>query len=315
MGEKLTSFREKYRIESARLKHWDYSSAGYYFITICTKDKDNLFGEIENREMILNNFGKNTEKQWQKSFRLRQELQCDEYIIMPDHIHAIIIITENPTSVETHGVRLKNKPDVNDKNDIIPVETHGVRLKNKPGINHKNDPIPVNSHGVRLKNNPDINDGDACHASLQYRRQEQDPKIFRRPKSVSSFVAGFKSSVTRIYNEKNNTKGRAIWQPRFHDRVIRNEMELQKIRDYIKTNPIKWEQNHIPVETHGVRLKNKHDINHKNDIIPADSHGVRFKNKYTIPDKPNSRLQKYRLTEKGKKIVGGRGKTKKQEDK
>ncbi|MFO7734691.1 MAG: transposase, partial [bacterium] len=231
----MTLFREKYRIESARLKHWDYSSAGYYFITICTKDRDNLFGEIENGEMILNNFGKNTEEQWQKSFSLRQELQCDEYIIMPDHIHAIIIITENPTSVETHGVRLKNKHDINHKNDMIPADSHGVRLKNTPDINHNNDPIPVETHGVRL-----INDGDACHASLQDRRQEQDPKIFRRPKSVSSFVAGFKSSVTRIYNKKNNTKGRAIWQPRFHDRVIRNEIELQKIRNYIKTNPIKW---------------------------------------------------------------------------
>lgn len=105
----MTVFKDKYRTETARLKNWDYSSAGYYFITICTKDRDNLFGEIENSEMILNDFGKIIKEQWRKSFSIRQELQCDEYIIMPNHIHAIIIITENPIPVDARRASQSRK--------------------------------------------------------------------------------------------------------------------------------------------------------------------------------------------------------------
>ena len=54
----MEKFRSKYRIESARLKNWDYSSNGMYFITICTGNREHFFGEIVNDEMFLNDVGK-----------------------------------------------------------------------------------------------------------------------------------------------------------------------------------------------------------------------------------------------------------------
>jgi REP element-mobilizing transposase RayT len=83
-----------YRRRSIRLKEYNYSGAGYYYITICTKDKIKLFGEIKNGEMILNESGKIVKKCW---LAIPQHYPCvvlHEYIVMPNHIHGIIEITD-----------------------------------------------------------------------------------------------------------------------------------------------------------------------------------------------------------------------------
>ena len=66
----MTLFDNKYRIESPRREGWDYADNGYYFVTICTKDREHFFGEIENGEMILNEYGKNGKN------HLRSERNC-----------------------------------------------------------------------------------------------------------------------------------------------------------------------------------------------------------------------------------------------
>lgn len=88
----MTLFREKYRSESIRLPNWDYSSNGHYFLTICTNNRNPLFGKIVDGKMILNDYGGIIRSEWLKSPQLRRELHLDEYIIMPDHIHGIVII-------------------------------------------------------------------------------------------------------------------------------------------------------------------------------------------------------------------------------
>jgi putative transposase len=64
---------------------------------------------------------------------------------------------------------------------------------------------------------------------------------YRAPKSISSFVAGFKSIVTKQINELRNTPRQPIWQTRFYDRIIRNDNELITVRRYIDENPIRWQ--------------------------------------------------------------------------
>ncbi|MEI7579341.1 MAG: transposase [bacterium] len=92
MGEK--KYKNKYKIGSIRLKSWDYRSEGYYFITICTKGRIHFFGEIEKAVMIKNNFGEIAEKYWKEIPKHFTDVTLDEYIIMPDHIHGIIIISD-----------------------------------------------------------------------------------------------------------------------------------------------------------------------------------------------------------------------------
>lgn len=91
----MTHFKSKYRIKSIRLKNWDYSKAGYYFVTICTKNAIPFFGKINNGVMSLSPVGKIAEKFWVDIPRHFKSVQIDEFVVMPNHIHGIIIITNN----------------------------------------------------------------------------------------------------------------------------------------------------------------------------------------------------------------------------
>jgi len=93
----MALYKNKYRIEPARLKDWDYSSAGAYFVTICTRNRDHFFGNIKNDCMILNEIGSIVEMEWIKTPALRADmnLTLDEYMVMPNHFHGIIFIGDN----------------------------------------------------------------------------------------------------------------------------------------------------------------------------------------------------------------------------
>ncbi len=77
---------------SIRLKDYDYSQSGGYFVTICTKDRECLFGEIKGVEERLNGAGSMVEKWWQKIPYKFSSIVIDRHIIMPNHFHGIIVI-------------------------------------------------------------------------------------------------------------------------------------------------------------------------------------------------------------------------------
>jgi REP element-mobilizing transposase RayT len=206
-------FRNKYRVSSARAQWWNYSNTGIYFITVCAYRHECLFGDIpgpgvethgpvephgraalppgaEKPKLAESPIGAIVLQEWYKSFEIRTELFCDAFVLMPNHLHAILRI-EN-TVVEPHG----------------PVEPHGrAALRGAKPIT----PI-ITATGV----------------------------AYRPPKSISSFVAGFKSSATQKINILRNTPGAPVWQPRFHDHIIRNMTEYRNIANYIENNPAKW---------------------------------------------------------------------------
>lgn len=105
----MSLFKNKYRIASARWQNWDYANAGAYFITICTKDRQHYFGEIHNGTMQKNELGDIVTLEWLKTPALRQDmnLTLGEFVVMPNHFHAIIIIGTNEYNskdVETQPV-------------------------------------------------------------------------------------------------------------------------------------------------------------------------------------------------------------------
>jgi putative transposase len=158
--------------KSIRLKEYDYSLPGEYFVTICTHNHSCTLGKIINGEMRLNEIGKIVEKEWLRTPNVRPGIELDVYVVMPNHIHGIIVIT--------------------DESPIAQVGTH------------------------------------SC-ASLQ-----------RKPRSLGSIIAGFKSAATKRINEVRNTPSVPMWQKRYYDRIIRNDKELNKIRDYIYNNVLLW---------------------------------------------------------------------------
>lgn len=175
-------YKNKYRNESARLPGYDYSSPGYYFITICTHDRENLFGHIQNGLMNLSPIGLIVKEEWEKSSIIRNELFCNEYVIMPNHIHAILRIVVG-TSGRT-SLRVSQT-----------IENQSTKWQ-----------------------------GESFKSCLT-------------PKSISSFVAGFKSGATTRIKKIQQNPGLKVWQSRFHDRVIRNPEEYERIKQYILNNP------------------------------------------------------------------------------
>src|SRR3990172_3691341 len=75
---------------SIRLKGYDYSQSGAYFITICARNKECLFGEIAGVKMVLNDAGAMAHDEWVKTSEMRQNIKLDEFVVMPNHIHGII---------------------------------------------------------------------------------------------------------------------------------------------------------------------------------------------------------------------------------
>ncbi len=108
----------KYRNDTLRLKYWDYSSEGAYFITICTKNREHFFGEIIHGKMILNQLGFLVQHEWEKSIEMRPDmnLTLGEFIVMPDHFHAVIMIGKNQYNTSNEKTESKNKFGPQSKN-------------------------------------------------------------------------------------------------------------------------------------------------------------------------------------------------------
>lgn len=85
----------KHHRRSIRLQGYDYSQAGAYFITICTWQRECLFGEITDGEMQLNRWGEIVHLHWQNLPKYHHHLELDEFVIMPNHLHGIIVLINN----------------------------------------------------------------------------------------------------------------------------------------------------------------------------------------------------------------------------
>jgi len=180
-------FRHKYRIETTRLDGFDYSKPGNYFITICTKDRKPLFGEISDENIKLSETGRIVSECWSDLPNHYQNIILDEFIVMPNHIHGIIII--------------RNGLDYNSK--------HGL------------------SEFIR------------AFKSFSSRRINKLQKLI-----IVYTDFGVETGLRPVSTSTPDTNTPScIWQPRFYDRVIRSDNELNRIRLYIKNNPKKTHRN------------------------------------------------------------------------
>lgn len=89
----MTLFKDKYRIESARLSGWNYSAEGYYYVTICTAHHIHYLGRVIDGDVLLTPAGEVVAEEWLKTAELRPNVELDEWIVMPSHMHGILVIT------------------------------------------------------------------------------------------------------------------------------------------------------------------------------------------------------------------------------
>jgi REP element-mobilizing transposase RayT len=160
---------------SVRLPGYDYSKPGAYFVTLVTYQRERLFGDIVQGEVRLSDIGQIVVEEWLRSAQFRGEIELDMYVVMPNHLHGLVIITRDV--VGAHG-----------------------RAPLRAGI------------------------------------------AYRPSRSLGSMIAGFKSAATKRINEMRATPGLPVWQRNYHERVIRNEAELNSVRQYILDNPQNWSQ-------------------------------------------------------------------------
>lgn len=178
------SFENKHHRRSIRLKDYDYSSAGAYFVTICAHNRDCLFGEIIDGEMVLNDAGKMVERCWLEIPDHYPSVELDEFVIMPNHIHGIIVI---PDFVGVQDFEPLQQTIKSDKSDIL--------------------------------------------------KKNRFQHII--PRSIGAIIRGFKIGVTKWF--RNNTNIVFVFQRNFYEHIIRDESDLNRIREYIVNNPARWQ--------------------------------------------------------------------------
>lgn len=210
-------FQNKYRIESRRLKNWDYRNNGAYFITICTKNRKHFFGRIVNKEMVLNEIGLLANNFWAEIPKHFLNIELGNFQIMPNHMHGILII--NNLFVEALHC---NVSDVN------------ALHCNVSDINALHCNVSENNNDIH---HLDINQIDTlqCNASTSGFLSKISPKSG----SISTIIRSYKSVVSKNSRFINSNFG---WQSKFHDHIIRNSESFEKIQNYIENNPINWKE-------------------------------------------------------------------------
>ena len=205
---------------SIRLREYDYRSAGAYFVTICSFQRECLFGEVVDGQMSLNGLGLAVEACWRAISNHFPDVQLDEFVIMPNHFHAILNIT-NSESEEAKGAAIVGAKQ-------------GVSAS--PGFDNCGN------------NDGDCNKGEAGEAFASPLR---DGTV---PGSLGAIIQNFKSVSTRKINKMRDNPGCPVWQRNYYEHVIRNEADLDNIRQYIANNPLKWDLD----ENNPANTENRH---------------------------------------------------------
>lgn len=163
--------------KSPRLQGYDYSQSGAYFVTICTHLRQHLFGRVEDGEMNLSDVGEIVSDRWYALPEHHPRVELDNFVVMPNHVHGIIILLD-----------------------------HDVKVGTMPALS------------------------------------EEMPALSEKTPALSTVIGSYKSSASRHIRKANpEYRNETIWQARYHDHIIRNESDLNRIRQYVQTNPARWE--------------------------------------------------------------------------
>jgi putative transposase len=205
---------------SIRLKGFNYTKHGTYFVTICTIDRQHVFGEISDGQMILNEDGYTADHYWREIPDHFSNVSLGEFIIMPDHIHGIITITPTDASDDDVGARHCLAPVC-----LAPVDADAENM------------------GARRCLAPTISPTEwQCLASKNISRFQHPA-----PRSLSSIIGSFESIVSKHINGESGIRGESIWQQNFYEKIVTTQDDLYDAREYIRTNPQNWRQNTLPI--------------------------------------------------------------------
>jgi REP element-mobilizing transposase RayT len=224
---------------SIRLKGYDYAQAGLYFITICCQNRACLFGDVVNGKMKLNDAGIMVENEWLKLPNRFQNIQLHEYVVMPNHFHAILEIVGATLVVAPVRVSLVDTPNEMDTQNETVAQNDDNSQKGQP---QKGQPQGIAST-MDTQNETDTQNDDNSQKGQPQKGQPQG--IAPTGKTVGDMVGAFQSIATVEYIRGVKTldwqrfDGK-LWQRNYWEHIIRNEQSYLNISDYIINNPAKW---------------------------------------------------------------------------
>ncbi len=166
-GRAVSGDKPRPKRRSIRLKGYDYTQPGAYFVTICVQGRRQLLGEIAGDVIRPSKAGIIVSEAWRWLGDQYPQVTLDEWIVMPNHLHGIIMINEGRGGSRTAPTRIRRKP-------------------------------------------------------------------------LGRLVGAFKTVSTKRINKAKATHGARFWQRNYYERVIRDEEELNRAREYIRDNPLKW---------------------------------------------------------------------------
>lgn len=189
-----------------RLQGYDYTQSGAYFITICTDQKECIFGKIDSGSMHLSSLGEIAYYQWLQLPKRFTNIVLDSFVIMPNHIHGIIVIQKGRGEAGDTRYSSQSKISISPASPLHP-DTNSLRT-------------PLTNPG-KLKE-PTQPNGTISG-------------------SIGAIVQNYKSLTTRKINMIQRTKNQSIWQSNYYEHIIRDENDYARIVDYIENNPHSWE--------------------------------------------------------------------------
>lgn len=223
----MDRYKNKYRIASARAQWWNYGWSGAYFITICTRQRESFFGKIILNQIIASKSGQLAERFWYEIPNQFPYVELAEFVIMPNHIHGILLL-DKPIA----GINNVNA----EENANQHVET---RLIASLQQSQSRDPYPGKKQEILKEKNTKQNTEYASHPKI---KQTQNGGFAG---NINPMLNDNISRIIRWYKGRCSFEIRKMnvdfaWQPRFYDRIIRNDKEYKRISDYIITNPANW---------------------------------------------------------------------------
>lgn len=240
----------KFHRKSIRLPKYDYSQSGAYFITICTHQREWLFGEILNKKMLLNEFGNIARNEWLETPKIRPNIKLGEFIIMPNHIHGIIWIKDELKGTEHRALTELRSPTYTSGKDVSSEEGEVDRKGVWDGERDRKDtmlrvPTTVPTTAPTIPTTA-IESEDTEH---RVPTEHRAPTVERFGKptsnSIPTIIRSFKATTTKQINTIRKLPGFAVWQRNYYEHIIRNEKDLKNITQYIKNNPNNWDKDDL----------------------------------------------------------------------
>jgi REP element-mobilizing transposase RayT len=182
-----------------------------------------MFGRCVNDHVQLNDWGLIVEDEWRTTPLIRPYVRLDKYVVMPDHLHGLIIWDNDPENVGPQCIAGTSQGVAGMSQGVAGVR-EALRGVSR-GVAGTSRGVAGTSRGV---------------AGTSQGVAGTQPALYRPAASVGSFVARFKAACTKRINALRSGSHPPVWQRNYYEHIVRNQRSLDRIRQYILDNPRRW---------------------------------------------------------------------------